>query len=84
MQTQFTQRNIATTPKTWRSHQPPTCRQLAEIRTNRRPVRVSFPVPRRESCLTRRAMRAALRESEFHDWLNGGDDFVGTMHQPVA
>lgn len=84
MQTQLTQRNIETTNATHRSHKLSTCLQLAETRTNLRPVRISFPVPRRESCLTRRAMRAALREAEFFDWLNGDDDFAGVMHQPAA
>lgn len=83
MQTQFTQRNIETTNAARRSHKLSTCLQLAAVRTNRRPMRISFPVPRRESCLTRRALRAALRDAEFHEWLTTGDDFLDALHHPL-
>lgn len=83
MQTQLTHRNIETTNVTRRSHKLSTCLQLADIRTNRRPMRISFPVPRREECLTRRAMRAALRDAEFQEWLTTGDDFLDAMHHPL-
>jgi hypothetical protein len=58
--------------------------ERTEAHSRNRKIRIAVCWPRREVCLTRRAMRAALRESEFNDWLNGGDDFVGTMHQPIA
>lgn len=80
MQTQFTQRNIATTNATRRSHKHSTCLQFAAARTNRRPMRISFPAPRRESCLTRRALRVAYRDAEFHEWLTTGDDFLDALH----
>ena len=47
-------------------------------------MRIAFPVPRREACLTRRAKIAALREAELNDWLTDEDDFASAMHQPVA
>ncbi len=49
-----------------------------------RPVRISFPSRRRESCLTRRAMLAALREAEFDDWQATGGDYLDSMHQPIG
>jgi hypothetical protein len=39
-----------------------------------------LPPPRRESCLTRRAMLAALREAELAAWQNNGGDY---LHQAV-
>ena len=38
---------------------------------------------RRESCLTRRAMLAALREAEFNEWMASGGDYLSSMHHPV-
>jgi len=61
------------------------CLQLACARTRHRKLRIALPLPlpRREPCLTRRAMLAALREAEFHAWLASGGDFLTSMHQPV-
>jgi hypothetical protein len=49
-----------------------------------RPIRISFPSRRRESCLTRRAMLAALREAEFDNWQATGGDVLSSMHQSVC
>ncbi len=58
--------------------------RIVEARKRRRPIRISLPVLRRESCFTRRAMLAALREAEFADWLASGGDYLDSaMHQPV-
>lgn len=39
-----------------------------------RKLRVALPLPRRESCVTRRAMLAALREAELAAWQASGGD----------
>lgn len=39
-----------------------------------RKLRLVLPLPRRESCLTRRAMLAALREAELAAWQASGGD----------
>jgi len=57
--------------------------QLAEARARRRPIRISLPFRRRESCPTRRAMLAALREAEFDNWQATGGDVLSSMHQPI-
>ncbi len=80
MQTQLTPRIIETTDPLHRF----TGMLLAELQATRRPMRIAFPVPRREACLTRRAKIAALREAELNDWLTDEDDFASAMHQPVA
>lgn len=80
MQTQLTPRNIEAADPLHRF----TGMLLAELQATRRPMRIAFPVPRREACLTRRAKIAALREAELEDWLTDDDDFAGAMHQPVA
>jgi hypothetical protein len=48
-----------------------------------RAARISLPLPRRESCLTKRAMLAAMREAELDEWMRTGGDYLGSMHQPV-
>lgn len=58
--------------------------QLTQARASRRPVRVALPVRRRETCLTRRALLAALREAEFAEWMASGGDFLASMHQSVT
>ena len=58
--------------------------QLAESRTRHRKVRAAFPLPRRESCVTKRAMLAALREAEYAEWMASGGDYVSSMHQPIS
>ena len=80
MQTQLPPRNIETADPLHRF----TGMLLAELQATRRPMRIAFPVPRREACLTRRARIAALREAELKDWLTDEDDFAGAMHQPAA
>lgn len=57
--------------------------QLTEARVRRHPMRISFPARRRESCLTRRALLAALREAELYDWQATGGDFLNSMQQPA-
>ena len=84
MQTQLANRIAETTDSTNRSRKLSTLLQLAEAQTRQRPIRVSFPLRRREQCLTKRSMLAALRDAEFHEWLAGGDDFTDAMHQTVA
>jgi hypothetical protein len=58
--------------------------QLAEARLRHRKIRIALPtLPRRQSCVTRRAMLAALREAEFDDWQATGGDVLSSMHQPI-
>jgi hypothetical protein len=57
--------------------------QLPDSRERRRHLRIAF-VPRREACLTKRAMIAALREAEFDEWMASGGDYLASMHQPVT
>lgn len=83
MKIQFTQRMIETTNATRRLHQPSTCLQLAAARTNRRPLRISLPLLRREECMTKRSLLAAMRDAEFHEWLTTGDDFLDALHHPL-
>lgn len=47
-----------------------------------RKIRLSFS-PRREACLTKRALLAALREAEFDEWMATGGDYLSSMHQPM-
>ena len=83
MQTQTLNRITETAEAANRSQKQTPFVQIAEARANRRPVRFAFPVRRRETCLTKRAMLAALREAEFAEWMNSGGDFLHSMHQPV-
>jgi len=66
-----------------RARQTSTFLQLVDARMRRRPIRIAFPARRRESCLTRRALLAALREAEFDDWQATGGDYLSSMHQPI-
>jgi len=51
--------------------------QLAEAPSKHRRIRVALPtLPRRQSCLTKRAMLAALREAELAEWQASGGDFM--------
>ncbi len=84
MQTQTLNRITETVGATSRSQKQHALFQLAETCSNKRPVRVAFPVCRREECRTKRALLAALREAEFAEWLNSGGDFLDSMHQPVG
>lgn len=47
---------------------PSPCLQLVEARARHRRIRIALPLPRRESCLTKRKMIAALREAELAEW----------------
>ena len=84
MQTQTLNRIIETVSGPNRAPKQNTFPQLAETRSNKRPVRVALPPRRRESCLTNRALLAALREAEFTEWMNSGGDYLDSMHQPVS
>ena len=83
MHTQTLNRIIETADAAPRSQQQSPFLQLTEAQARRRPVRVALPVRRRESCVTRRAMLAALREAEFAEWMASGGDYLDSMHQPV-
>jgi len=50
--------------------------QLAEACACRRKVRIRLPLWRRRSCLTKRALIAALRQAEFAEWQATGGDFL--------
>lgn len=58
-------------------------RVVVEAGHRKRPVRVSFPARRRASCVTRRALLAALREAEFDNWQASGGDYLNSMHLAV-
>ena len=83
MQTQTLNRITETTEAANRSHKQTSFLQLTEARVSHRPVRVALPVRRREACLTKRAMLAALREAEFAEWMNSGGDYLDSMHQSI-
>jgi hypothetical protein len=60
--------------------------QLGEGRACVRKVRIVLPrQPRRGSCVTRRAIIAAMRAAELAEWEASGGDYLarGPMHQPV-
>jgi len=57
--------------------------QLGEGQARCRKICLSF-APRREACLTRLALRAAVREAELADWLASGGDYLSSMHQPIV
>ena len=84
MQTQTLNRITETVSAPNRSPKQSAFLQFTEAHSNKRPVRVALPVRRRESCLTKRAMLAALREAEFDEWMNSGGDFLDSMHQPAT
>jgi hypothetical protein len=56
---------------------------LVQHQTNRK-LRVALPLPRRESCLTKRAMLAALREAELAAWQGNGGDYLHRSPQPIC
>jgi hypothetical protein len=60
--------------------------QLTGVRASHRKIRIALPtLPRRQCCITRRAMLAALREAELEEWqATGGDVLSSSMHQPVC
>jgi len=58
--------------------------QLIEARARHRKIRIALPtLPRRQSCVTRRAILAALREAELDEWQATGGDVLSSMHQPI-
>jgi hypothetical protein len=60
--------------------------QSAGAQARHRKIRIALPtLPRRQPCITRRAMLAALREAELNEWqATGGDVLSSAMHQPVS
>jgi hypothetical protein len=68
--------------RSFRKHTP--FLQLAGARTHHRRVRIAFSLPRRESCVTKRALLAALREAEYAEWMASGGDYISSMHQPIG
>ena len=58
--------------------------QPVGAQASHRKIRIALPtLPRRQSCITRRAMLAALREAELNEWQASGGDVLSSMHQPV-
>jgi hypothetical protein len=58
--------------------------RLAQARAMKQKLRIAFPPRRRESCQTRQAMLAALREAELADWEASGGDYLVSLHQPLV
>lgn len=83
MQTLQLNRITETLAATPRSQKPSPFLQLADARARQRSLRIALPLRRRETCLTKRAMLAALRDAEFEDWMNSGGDYLDSMHQPI-
>jgi hypothetical protein len=83
MQTQLTNRNIEAGNMTSRTRIQSPFIRISEVQSRCRKTRVSFS-PRRESCLTKRALLAALREAELAEWMASGGDFLDSMHQPIG
>jgi hypothetical protein len=57
----------------------------AEVQGQHRKIRIALPLPRRQECLTKRALVAAMRAAELAEWEASGGDCLrsGAMHQPV-
>jgi hypothetical protein len=55
---------------------------VADSCERRRNIRINF-APRRESCLTKRTMLAAMREAELAEWMATGGDYLASMHKPI-
>jgi len=56
---------------------------LVETSDRHRTIRVAPPSPRRESCVTKRAMLAALREAELAVWQGNGGDYLNRSPRPI-
>ena len=56
-----------------------------EVQGQCRKIRVAIPLPRRQECLTKRALVAAMRVAELAEWEASGGDYLasGPMHQRV-
>jgi hypothetical protein len=56
-----------------------------ELMGQHRKLRIALPLPRRQECLTKRALVAAMRAAELAEWEASGGDYLarGPMHQPV-
>jgi len=83
MQTKTTDMNLETEFGISRPHRQFT-RESSAACPNRRTIHAPLPLRRRESCLTRRAMLAALREAEFYEWLASGGDYLDRTHRTLA
>lgn len=57
----------------------------AEVQGQHRKIRIALPLPRRQECLTKRALVAAMRAAELAEWEASGGDYLrsGSMHQLV-
>jgi hypothetical protein len=80
MQTRTTNQTIEEISTTFRSRKLSPFLCLAGDRDRQRKIRITFS-PRRESCLTKRTMLAAMREAEFAEWMNTGGDYLSSGHQ---
>jgi hypothetical protein len=69
-------RNTETAETPMLTRKPSPFIRLEETCTGRRNIRIRLPLPRRESCLTRRALTAALRAAELAEWDARGGDFL--------
>ncbi len=83
MTTQTASRTPQTFAASSRTRKPSPPLHRADVCERHRQIRLGFRVPRRQACLTKRAMVAALREAEFKEWLHDGYDHMSSMHQPV-
>lgn len=55
--------------------------ELVEDCGPNRKLRLRIRLPRRASCLTRRAMVAALREAELQRWQANGGDYLRSIER---
>jgi hypothetical protein len=57
----------------------------AEVQGQHRKIRIALPLPRRQECLTKRALVAAMRAAELAEWEASGGDYLasGAMQQRV-
>ena len=83
MQTQPMNRILETNDATPRSRNALLRLHIADGRIGQRKVSVAIPIFRRESCMTKRAVLAALREAELEEWSASGGDFLASLRQSV-
>lgn len=72
-------RHTETTAATAASDNSSSFLELPRTPACHRAVRIALPLPRRESCLTRRALLAALREAELAAWQSSGGDYLRSL-----
>jgi len=54
---------------------------VVEARSNKQKIRIHIPSRRRESCVTRRTMLAAMRDAELKEWMDSGGDYLDSNYQ---